>query len=167
VARRAQGADDLLPGAAAALDPVGDGAVPGLARSSELVVIRAAGRSALRMLVEPFIATLLFGVLVVAALNPVIAAGTRLYQAQVQAITAPDLVLQVAVDETGLWLRQGDSLGQTVIRAGAVEEDGLTFRDTGFIAFDRDTGAPSRGSRRRGRAWAPERGICRTPSAGT
>jgi lipopolysaccharide export system permease protein len=114
----------------------------GLARSSELVVIRAAGRSALRMLVEPFIATLLFGVLVVAALNPVIAAGTRLYQAQVQAITAPDLVLQVAVDETGLWLRQGDSLGQTVIRAGAVEEDGLTFRDTGFIAFDRDTGAP-------------------------
>jgi lipopolysaccharide export system permease protein len=113
-----------------------------LARSSELVVIRAAGRSAVRMLVEPFVATLLFGALVVAALNPVVAAATRLYQAQSQAITAPDLVLQVAVDGTGLWLRQGDSLGQTVIRAGSVEGDGLTFRDTGFIAFDADTGAP-------------------------
>ncbi len=113
-----------------------------LARTSELVVIRAAGRSALRMLLEPFIATLLFGALVVAGLNPLVAAATRLYQAQTQAITAPDLVLQVAVGEDGLWLRQGDSLGQTVIRAGSVEADGLTFRNAGFIEFDRTTGAP-------------------------
>ena len=113
-----------------------------LARSSELVVIRAAGRSALRMLLEPFVAMLLFGALVVAALNPVVAAATRFYQAQVQAITAPDLVLQVAVGEAGIWLRQGDRLGQTVIRAGSVDRDGLTFRNTGFIAFDRETGAP-------------------------
>lgn len=113
-----------------------------LARNSELVVIRAAGRSALRMLLEPFVATLLFGALVVAVLNPIVAAATRLYQAQSQAIVAPDLVLQVAVDDSGLWLRQGDSLGQTVIRAGSVEADGLTFRNTGFIAFDRETGAP-------------------------
>ncbi len=113
-----------------------------LARSSELVVIRAAGRSALRMLIEPFIATLLFGALVVAALNPVVAAATRLYQAQAQAITAPDLVLQVAIGDTGLWLRQGDNLGQTVIRAGSVSQDGLTFHDTGFISFDGATGAP-------------------------
>ncbi len=113
-----------------------------LARSSELVVIRAAGRSALRMLLEPFVAMLLFGALVVAALNPVVAAATRFYQAKVQAITAPDLVLQVAVGEAGIWLRQGDRLGQTVIRAGSVDRDGLTFRNTGFIAFDRETGAP-------------------------
>jgi len=113
-----------------------------LARSSELVVIRAAGRSALRMLLEPVIATLLFGALVVAALNPLVAATTRIYQAQAQAITAPDLLLQVAVGGSGIWLRQGDSLGQTVIRAGSVEGDGLTFHNTGFIAFDRDTGAP-------------------------
>ena len=113
-----------------------------LSRSSELVVIRAAGRSALRMLVEPFLAMLLFGALVVAALNPMVAAATRLYQAQSQAIYQPDMVLQVAVADTGIWLRQGDSLGQTVIRAESVERDGLTFRNTGFIAFDAETGAP-------------------------
>ena len=113
-----------------------------LARSSELVVIRAAGRSAVRMLVEPFIATLLFGALVVAALNPVVSAATRLYQSQAQAITAPDLVLQVAIGDTGLWLRQGDQLRQTVIRAGSVAQDGLTFHNAGFISFDGQTGAP-------------------------
>lgn len=114
-----------------------------LARSSELVVIRAAGQPATRMLVAPFVATLLAGALMVATLNPLVAAAARLYHAQTQAIAVPEVVLlEVALADTGLWLRQGDSLGQTVIRAGTVEEDGLTFRDTGFIAFDRQTGAP-------------------------
>jgi lipopolysaccharide export system permease protein len=113
-----------------------------LARSSELIVIRAAGRSALRTLLEPVLATVLFGALIVAALNPVVAAAARLYQAQTQAMAAPDLTLQFGVGGSGIWLRQGDSLGQTVIRAESVGPDGLTFRNTGFIAFDRDTGAP-------------------------
>lgn len=47
----------------------------GLARSSELVVTRAAGRSALRALVPPLIVSILFGVLTVTVIGPI--AGLR------------------------------------------------------------------------------------------
>jgi lipopolysaccharide export system permease protein len=49
----------------------------GLARSSELVVVRAAGRSGLRFLVAPVLAALAIGVLAVAVMNPLVAATTK------------------------------------------------------------------------------------------
>src|SRR5690606_7240571 len=48
-----------------------------LARSSELVVIRAAGRSALRMLLAPLVTTLLIGAVAVALLNPIVAGTAK------------------------------------------------------------------------------------------
>ena len=50
----------------------------GLARSSELVVTRAAGRSALRALVAPVVVALIIGTLAVAFLNPIVAATIEL-----------------------------------------------------------------------------------------
>jgi len=114
----------------------------GLARSSELVVIRSAGRSAMRMLREPFLATLLFGALTVAALNPLAAAATRAYQARLAALQSPDQQAQISLEGSALWMRQGDERGQTVIRAQSVEPDGLGFRDVSFLLFERDTGVP-------------------------
>lgn len=114
----------------------------GLARSSELIVVRSAGRSALRMLVEPLAATLLFGMLIVALLNPLTTAATRAFQDRVQVLENPGTVAQISVTESGIWLRQGDGDGQTVIRAESAEDDGLTFRDMSFLAFDRETGRP-------------------------
>ncbi len=113
-----------------------------MARSSELVVIRAAGRSALRMMVEPLLATLVFAALMVAVLNPVAAAAARIYQAQVQQLQNPDLAEQISLTDSAIWLRQGDSIGQSVIRAEGVEGDGLTFRRISFLIFDRESGAP-------------------------
>ncbi len=113
-----------------------------MARSSELVVIRAAGRSAKRMLAEPLLAALVFGALLVALLNPISAASTRIYQSQLQALQNPEMVAQISISESALWLRQGDSLGQTVIRAEGVEADGLTFTSVSFLVFDRVSGAP-------------------------
>lgn len=113
-----------------------------MARSSELVVIRAAGRSAKRMLAEPLVAVLIFGALVVALLNPIAAAATRIYQAQLQTLENPEMVAQISISDSALWLRQGDALGQTVIRAEGVEADGLTFTTVSFLVFDRESGAP-------------------------
>ena len=48
-----------------------------LARSSELVVMRAAGRSALRFLVAPVLVALIIGMLAVAVLNPLVAATQK------------------------------------------------------------------------------------------
>jgi lipopolysaccharide export system permease protein len=114
----------------------------GLARSSELVVIRSAGRSAMRMLREPFMATLAFGALVVAALNPLVAAAERMQQAHLAALSAPDQIAQISLEGTALWMRQGDALGQMVIRARNVEPMGLVFTGVSFLLFDRETGTP-------------------------
>ncbi|KPQ08358.1 MAG: ABC-type lipopolysaccharide export system permease component LptG [Rhodobacteraceae bacterium HLUCCA12] len=113
-----------------------------LARSSELVVMRSAGRSAKRILVEPILAVVLFGCVIVALLNPLATASTRLYQQRLEALQNPEMVAQISLSDSALWLRQGDSLGQTVIRAESVGPDGLTFSPITFLVFDRDTNAP-------------------------
>ena len=130
-----------------------------LARSSELVVIRAAGRPALRLLVAPFLATLLLGAFLVAAINPLVAASARLFDQRIAALENPELVAQISISDSGIWLRQGDATGQTVIRAEAVEPDGLSFLRMTFLSFDSATGTPvARIEAARGRlqpgAWA-------------
>jgi len=51
----------------------------GLARSSEMVVTRAAGRSALRALVSPLIVTLIIGGITIGVFNPIVAATSKEY----------------------------------------------------------------------------------------
>lgn len=113
-----------------------------MARSSELVVIRGAGRSAMRMLREPFLAVLLFGALMVAGFNPLVAAASRAYQDRLSALETPDQRTQISLQGSALWLRQGDAQGQMVIRAQSVEPDGLGFADVSFLVFKRETGQP-------------------------
>ena len=116
----------------------------GLARSSELVVIRAAGRSALRVMVEPVAAMLVLGLLAVAVMNPLVAGANRAYQARLAALAEPDQAARISLDGAALWLRQGDATDQTVIRAGAVEADGLGFAQVSFLVFDAEDGMPLR-----------------------
>lgn len=114
----------------------------GLARSSELVVIRSAGRSAMRMLREPFLATLVFGALAVAAFNPLVASASRAYQQRLAALAAPDQLAQISLEGSALWMRQGDAVGQTVIRAATVDPERLLFTGVTFLQFERETGIP-------------------------
>ena len=51
----------------------------GLARSSELVVVRAAGRSGLRFLLAPVVVALIIGAVAVAVFNPLVAATSKTY----------------------------------------------------------------------------------------
>jgi len=108
----------------------------GLARSSEMVVTRAAGRSALRALVPPVLVALLIGVLAVAALNPIVAATTKEYEARVNRYTNNEAVLSIS--QEGLWLRQGGPEGQTVIRASHANLDGTRLLGTTFMTFSND-----------------------------
>lgn len=106
----------------------------GLARSSELVVVRAAGRSGLRFLMTPVIVALLFGALIVAVFNPIVAATSRLYD-QRWAELAHGNAQAFSVNEGGLWLRQGGDDGQTVIHAGRANGDGTELYDVTFLTF--------------------------------
>ncbi|MFZ1728083.1 MAG: LPS export ABC transporter permease LptG [Albidovulum sp.] len=108
-----------------------------LARSSELVVIRAAGRSALRMLVAPVVAALLIGTMAVAVFNPIVAGTTKRYEAlSGRYLLGDDNVLSISRE--GFWLRQGGPDGQTVIRADRSNLDGTTLFDVTFLSFAAD-----------------------------
>ncbi|PRY80462.1 lipopolysaccharide export system permease protein [Yoonia maritima] len=113
----------------------------GLARSSEMVVTRAAGRSALRALNAPLFVALLIGLFAVGIVNPIVASTSKEYEARSGALRGDSSVLSIG--SSGLWLRQGGELGQTVIRAQSANLDGTALTDVTFISFGPD-GSPTR-----------------------
>jgi len=106
-----------------------------LARSSELVVTRASGRSALRSVAAPAIAAMLIGALGVAAVNPIVAATAKRY-AVLEARYESGAERVLSIGREGLWLRQGGPQGQTVIHAAAANRDGTRLADVSFFGFD-------------------------------
>lgn len=107
----------------------------GLARSSELVVVRAAGRSALRFLVAPVVTAFMIGIVVVAILNPLVAATSGRYDSVSSRLRhGEDQVLSVS--GSGLWLRQGGAEGQTVIQAREANANGTRLRGVTFLTYN-------------------------------
>lgn len=105
-----------------------------LSRSSELVVIRAAGRSGVRLLLAPFLATLIGGALIVAVINPLVAASSREYARYANELRSGSVSV-VSVSADGLWLRQGDAATQTVIHARSASGGGTVLSDVTFLVF--------------------------------
>ncbi len=106
----------------------------GLSRSSELIVTRATGRSALLVVVAPMVMAFLIGLMSLAVMNPIVAATAKQYDlvsARVQA--GPDSAL--SLDGDGIWLRQGGENGQTVIRATRANAQGSRLVDATFFAY--------------------------------
>ncbi len=111
-----------------------------LARSSELVVIRASGRSALRAALVPTAAAMALGIAALLVVNPIVAATQTAYERQIARYRG-GIHSILSVSEEGVWLRQGDGDGQTVIRAARASLDGTVLFDATFIAFDSE-GSP-------------------------
>ncbi len=107
----------------------------GLARSSELVVVRAAGRSGLVFLAAPVITALLIGAFAVAVFNPLVAATAKQYDLLV-ARQSQGQGSVLSVSDSGLWLRQGAVDGQTVIQAARANSDGTELFGVTFLTFD-------------------------------
>ncbi|NCU20809.1 LPS export ABC transporter permease LptG [Candidatus Falkowbacteria bacterium] len=122
----------------------------GLARTSELVVIRAAGRSALRMLAAPVLVALVLGAVAVGFGNPIVAATQKRYETLSDNFSRGG-AQAVSIGREGVWLRQGNpergdatGIGQTVIHAGRANLDATTLYDVRFLIF-----APEAGPMRR------------------
>ncbi len=113
-----------------------------LARSSELVAARAAGRSALRTLAAPVVTAFACGLLAVAVANPFVAATTKRYQA-LSAAAEDGADSTASFGAEGLWIRQGDAQGQWVIHADAMAPDGGSITGASFMQFGA-TGGPLR-----------------------
>ena len=105
-----------------------------LARSSELVVTRAAGRSALMALWAPFILMIAIGIGLVTVLNPIVAATSERYKTLVDEYIKGETAV-FSISHEGLWLRQGSPSGQTVIHAGGANHDGSILYDVSLITF--------------------------------
>jgi lipopolysaccharide export system permease protein len=106
-----------------------------LARSSELVVTRASGRSALAALAAPVAAALVLGAAAVSFLNPLVAATSRASDRVAAELTSAEGSV-LSISREGLWLRQANAVGQTVIRAARASADGTELSEASFIAFD-------------------------------
>lgn len=105
-----------------------------LARSSELVVVRSAGRSALSSLLSPVVVSLLIGVLGVTMVNPIVAVTTEHYDTLSDRLRSGG-ANTLSISSEGLWLRQGGAQGQAVIHASGTNRDATMFHDVSIVAY--------------------------------
>ncbi|MFK7880604.1 LPS export ABC transporter permease LptG [Roseobacter sp.] len=115
----------------------------GLARSSELVATRAAGRSGLSALFAPVLVALVIGGLAVTMLNPIVAGTSKRYSELAESYRTGGKST-LSISREGLWLRQGDATGQSVIRAWRSNSDASILYDVTIVTY-----APGQGPVRR------------------
>jgi len=109
----------------------------GLSRSSELVISRAAGQSALRLLMVPVMATLVVGAAMTALYNPIVAATVRQADVILDKYNVGGRSL-VSLSGGGIWLRQGDAESQFVIQAARASFNGTVLYQVGWHEFTPD-----------------------------
>ena len=98
-----------------------------LTRSNELVVARAAGVSVWQFLLPVLGSSVIIGGIAVTALNPLSSALLARYE-RLEANYMRNQSSMLAVAETGLWLRQADDRGQSVIHAERVKPGSVTLQ---------------------------------------
>jgi lipopolysaccharide export system permease protein len=113
----------------------------GLARSSELVVVRAAGRSGIIFLMAPVIVAFMIGAVGVAVFDPLVAATSKAYE-RLKSQDINDISV-LSITEDGLWMRQGTDNDQSVINARRTNADGSALQDVTLLTFDKQ-GIPTR-----------------------
>lgn len=115
----------------------------GLARTSELVAIRASGRSGLRLVGAPVAMAVIVGLGAVAVLNPLVAATSKRYQSVADSFGGSGgQTLSFGAQQ--IWLRQAEggaqAGAQAVIRADRASLDGATLHGATFLIFDAEAG---------------------------
>lgn len=108
-----------------------------LARSSELVVMRAAGMSAWALAAAPLALAAALGALSATALNPLAAFSSERY-ATLEARWFSGRESRLSVSREGLWLRDGGPEGQVVIHARAANPQATRLTGVTFHLFGRE-----------------------------
>lgn len=115
----------------------------GLARSSELVVTRAAGRSGVAALMAPVVVAFVIGGLVVGLMNPIVSATSKRYT-DLRETYQNGTSSAVSIGSEGLWLRQGGEQGQAVIHAARANATATRLFDVSIVAYAPDGGPVTR-----------------------
>jgi lipopolysaccharide export system permease protein len=106
-----------------------------LSRSNELVVARASGVSVWQFLSPALFITLFGGLLVVTVYNPIAASMVSQYE-RLETRYLKGQSSSLTVSSSGLWLRQGDEFGQSVIHALQLSDQGRTLTDVTFLFYE-------------------------------
>jgi lipopolysaccharide export system permease protein len=108
-----------------------------LARSSELVVARAAGVSAWRIVAPAVLAALVLGGISLSVLNPISASMLQRFETlEARWLRGQESLLSISRE--GLWLRQADGRGHIVIRALRADPSGGRLYDASFFRYTAD-----------------------------
>ena len=116
------------------------GALYGLNKRSELVVMRASGLSAWRFLGPAIFVSAVIGILWTALLNPLAAKSMQKYQAIIISAAQDDETQTTSRNETlnpeeEVWLREGSSTQQIVIHGNLYSRDPKTLHDVTFYFY--------------------------------
>ena len=106
-----------------------------LARSSELVVTRAAGVSGWGVMAPAVLAAAALGVFATTVYNPIAAAMLDRFERTEARLFRGDEGL-LSVSQEGLWLRQGDAETQSAIHAAGSNGDGTLLEDVFVLVFE-------------------------------
>lgn len=105
-----------------------------LTRSHELVVTRAAGVSAWQFLLPALALAILLGLIKIMVFNPVASATLARFE-RLEANYLEGQKSFLALSKTGLWLRQSNSEGQSVVHATNVLQQGIDVELRDVIVF--------------------------------
>lgn len=105
-----------------------------LTRSHELVVARAAGVSVWQFLLPALVIVAVIGGVMTAVFNPLASAMAAKFE-QLEAKHLRGRPSLLAVKTSGLWLRQVDAEGQSVIHAASVAENGARLLDVTIYLY--------------------------------
>jgi len=114
-------------------------AMAGLNRRSELVVMRAAGLSAWRIMTPALSVAAAAGLATVLVINP-IGAGLMDRAERMRSASSGERADLVTLTAGGLWLRQTDGDRTAVIHADRLEEKGLFLEEVTVFLYDGDDG---------------------------
>lgn len=106
-----------------------------LTRFHELIVARAAGVSVWQFLFPAIASVIFIGAVSVSAFNPIASAMLSRYDLlESRHVLGRSSLLTVS--RTGLWLRQADEMGQSVIHASSVSQPDMVLRDVVIFLYE-------------------------------
>jgi lipopolysaccharide export system permease protein len=106
-----------------------------LARSSEMVIVRASGMSVIRLVMIPFGLAILFGIAYIALFHPIVSASKQKYESLKTELTT-QAPTPLSISEGGIWLRQVSQSNTSVINAQRASADGSTLFAPVFHLFN-------------------------------
>ena len=111
-----------------------------MSKTNELVIVRGAGRSVYGAILSPILVSGVFGLLFLAIFNPLVATTSKSYL-NIKEVYIKGEKAAFSIGAEGLWLRQGDDLEQSVIRASRTNYDGSVLYDVTIISFSENGSA--------------------------